>query len=225
MNGMPMPGGWTMSTMWMRMPDQTWAGAASTFLAMWIAMMAAMMLPSLSPVLWRRYHAVAAVAPASAARQTALVGVGYFAAWAAVGATAFPLGVALAALAMRQPVIARGVPIAAAIVVLAAGAIQFSAAKARHLACCQDVAIGNGEPHDSIGSALRAGLRHGLRCVRACAGPTAILFALGVMNPVVMTLVTAAITLERLVPASARLIGVACLGGGFVLLARVTGLG
>ena len=44
MREMPMPGGWTMSMTWMRVPGQTWAGAAS-FLAMWIAMMVAMMLP------------------------------------------------------------------------------------------------------------------------------------------------------------------------------------
>jgi Predicted metal-binding integral membrane protein (DUF2182) len=52
--GMPMPGGWTMSMVWMRMPGQTWLGAATSFLGMWIVMMVAMMLPSLVPML-RRY--------------------------------------------------------------------------------------------------------------------------------------------------------------------------
>ena len=32
---------------------QTWLGAAASFLGMWIVMMAAMMLPSLVPMLWR----------------------------------------------------------------------------------------------------------------------------------------------------------------------------
>ena len=32
MGGMPMPGGWTMSMAWMRMPGQTWLGAAASFL-------------------------------------------------------------------------------------------------------------------------------------------------------------------------------------------------
>ena len=31
MGGMPMPGGWTMSMAWMRMPGQTWLGAAASF--------------------------------------------------------------------------------------------------------------------------------------------------------------------------------------------------
>src|SRR5262245_25195515 len=59
MGEMPMPGGWTMSMAWMRMPGQTWPGAASSFLGMWAVMMVAMMLPSLSPMLWRYRQAVA----------------------------------------------------------------------------------------------------------------------------------------------------------------------
>ena len=53
MGGMPMPGDWTMAMTWMRMPGQSWAGAAASFVGMWIAMMPAMMLPSLVPVLRR----------------------------------------------------------------------------------------------------------------------------------------------------------------------------
>ena len=51
MPGMEMPGGWTMSMAWMRMPGQGWPGAAATFLGMWIVMMVAMMLPVLVPML------------------------------------------------------------------------------------------------------------------------------------------------------------------------------
>ena len=58
MGGMSMPGGWTMSMAWMRMPGQTWAGAAASFLGMWIVMMTAMMLPSLVPMLSRYRRAV-----------------------------------------------------------------------------------------------------------------------------------------------------------------------
>jgi hypothetical protein len=32
MGEMPMPGGWTMSMAWMRMPGQTWPSAAASFL-------------------------------------------------------------------------------------------------------------------------------------------------------------------------------------------------
>src|SRR5216683_6596283 len=58
MGGMLMPGGWTMSMAWMRMPGQTWPGVVASFLGMWVVMMAAMMLPSLVPMLWRYRQAV-----------------------------------------------------------------------------------------------------------------------------------------------------------------------
>src|ERR1017187_10374176 len=48
---MPMPGGWTMSMMWMRMPGETWTASAAMFMLMWLAMMVAMMLPSALPML------------------------------------------------------------------------------------------------------------------------------------------------------------------------------
>src|SRR6266436_2852968 len=47
---MEMPGGWTMSMMWMRMPGQTWAASATSFLLMWLAMMVAMMMPTALPM-------------------------------------------------------------------------------------------------------------------------------------------------------------------------------
>src|SRR6185503_7778831 len=112
MGGMPMPGDWTMSMAWMRMPGQTWPGAAASFLGMWVVMMVAMMLPSLIPMLWRYRQAVGRTGEARLGRMTALVGVGYFVVWTVFGMAAFPLGVALAALEMQQPALARAVPIA-----------------------------------------------------------------------------------------------------------------
>ncbi|MFI5197554.1 MAG: hypothetical protein ACHQJD_02950 [Thermoanaerobaculia bacterium] len=49
--GMPMRGGWTMSMAWMRMPGQTWPGAAASFVGMWVVMMVPMMLPAFVPML------------------------------------------------------------------------------------------------------------------------------------------------------------------------------
>jgi Predicted metal-binding integral membrane protein (DUF2182) len=63
-------------------------------------------------------------------RLTALVGVGYFLVWTVFGMAAFPLGVALAAIEMQQPALARAVPIAVGVVVLIPGSIQFTAWKA-----------------------------------------------------------------------------------------------
>src|SRR5213083_698342 len=110
MGEMAMPGGWTMSMAWMRMPGQTWPGAAASFLGMWVVMMVAMMLPSLVPMLWRYRQAVGRTDKPRLGRLTALVGVGYFFVWTVFGMAVFPLGVALAAIEMQQPALARAVP-------------------------------------------------------------------------------------------------------------------
>src|ERR1700704_6256607 len=84
---MPMPGGWTMSMAWMRMPGQTWPGAAASFLGLWVVMMVAMMLPSLVPMLWR-YRQAVGPGETRLGRLTALVGVGYFFVWTMFGMAA-----------------------------------------------------------------------------------------------------------------------------------------
>jgi len=83
MGQMPMPGGWTMSMAWMRMPGQSWPLAAVSFLGMWLVMMVAMMLPSLLPMLARYRAALDATAYLRRDRLTALVGAGYFFVWSA----------------------------------------------------------------------------------------------------------------------------------------------
>src|SRR5215813_6764659 len=121
MGGMSMPGGWTMSMTWMRMPGQTWLDAAASFIGMWIVMMAAMMLPSFAPMLWRYRQAVGRRGRTRLGRLSALVTAGYFSVWTAFGLVAFVLGVAVAAIEMEQPTLARAVPIAVGFVVLIAG--------------------------------------------------------------------------------------------------------
>ena len=228
MSGMPMPGDWTMSMAWMRMPGQTWPGAAASFLGMWVVMMVAMMLPSLVPMLLRYREAVGRTGETRLARLTSLLGAGYFFVWTVFGMAAFPLGVALAAIEMQRPTLAGAVPIAVGIVVLIAGSLQLTTWKARHLACCRETpGRGRALPADA-GTAWRDGLRLGLHCSQCCAGLMAILLVIGVMDLRVMALVTAAITVERLAPAGervARAIGAIVVGGGLLLIAQAAGLG
>jgi predicted metal-binding membrane protein len=226
-DGMPMPGGWTMSMAWMRMPGQTWPGAAAAFTGMWMAMMVAMMLPSVAPTLWRYREAMGRTGEMRLGRLTALVGLGYFAVWTALGTAIFAVGVVLAGVEMRCEALARAVPMAAGVVVLMAGALQFTPWKARHLACCRE-APGRGRTLIAdAGMAWRHGLRLGVHCGCGCAGLTAILLAIGVMDLRAMAVVTAAITAERLAPAGervARAIGAAAIGAGLLLIARAAGL-
>jgi predicted metal-binding membrane protein len=228
MGGMPMPGGWTMSMAWMRMPGQTWPGAAASFLAMWVVMMMAMMLPSLVPMLGRYRQAVGRTGETRLGRLTALVGVGYFFVWTVFGIAAFTLGVALAAIEMQQSAVSRAVPIAVGAVVLIAGSLQLTAWKARHLACCRE-APGRGLTlPPGAGAAWRHGLRLGLHCSRCCAGLMAILLVIGVMDLRAMAVMAAVITVERLAPAGERVaqaLGVVVAGAGLFLIARASGLG
>ena len=225
MGDMPMPGGWTMSMTWMRMPGETWTGAAASFLLMWVVMMVAMMLPSLVPMLWRYRQALAEAGETRTGRLTALVSVGYFFVWTALGIIVFPLGVALAAIEMRQPALARAVPIAVCMVVLIAGALQFTAWKARHLASCRTMPEADRTLSADAGMAWRYGLR--LHCSYGCAGLTAILLVIGVMDLRAMAVVTAAVTIERLAPAgerAARAIGGVVIAAALFWIARTAGL-
>ena len=228
MRGMPMAGGWTMSMVWMRMPGQTWLGAAASFLGMWLVMMVAMMLASLVQMLWHYRQAVDRTDETRLGPLTALVGVGYFLVWTLFGMAVFPLGVGLAAVEMQDPALARAVPIAVGVVVVIAGILQFAAWKARHLAWCRE-ARGRGRtlPAD-VATAWRHGVRLGLHCTYCCANLMAILLVIGVMDIRAMAVVTAAITVERLAPAGeriARAIGAVVVAAGLFLIARAAGLG
>jgi predicted metal-binding membrane protein len=228
MGEMPMPGGWTMSMAWMRMPGQTLPGAAASFLGMWGVMMVAMMFPSLVPMLWRYRQAVDGTGETRLSRLTALVGVGYFFVWMVFGMAAFSLGVALAAVEIQLPALARAVPMAVGVVVLITGALQFTAWKAHHLACCREAPARCCTFPADAGTAWRHGLRLGLHCSYCCVGLTTILLVMGVMDLRAMAVVTAAITVERLALAGeqvARAIGVVVVGAGLLLIARAAGLG
>ena len=228
MGEMPMPGGWTMSMAWTPMCGQTWTGAAASFLGMWVVMMAAMMLPSLVPMLWRYREAVGSTGETRLGRLTALVGAGYFLVWTLLGIAAFPLGAALAAVEMQQPALASAVPVAIGVVVLIAGVLQFTAWKSRHLACCREAPGADRSLPADAGTAWRYGLRLGLHCSTSCAGLTAILLVVGVMDLRVMAVVAAAITAERFGPAGervARAIGIVTVGAGALLIARAAAFG
>lgn len=187
--------------MWLRMPGQTWPGAALSFLAMWTAMMAAMMLPVLAPALWRYRRAIGAGGAAAARvhpdRAVVVAACGYLAVWAGLGVFIYPLGAALAALRMHQPALAHADTYVVPGIVAAAGLLQLTAWKARHLAFCSDAPI-DLATQAPVRHAWRYGTRLGGHCIQACCGLTAVLLATGLMNPASMIAVTVAVAAERL---------------------------
>src|SRR3954452_4600796 len=174
MGGMPMPGGWTMSMAWMRMPGQAWPAAAASFIGMWLVMMVSMMLPSLAPRLWGYREAIDSRGEKRKAWLTIVVAASYFFVWTQFGIAIYPLGLALAAAEMRHEALARLVPIALGVLILIAGAVQFTAWKQLHLACCRETPGHCTLPADA-GTGWSHGRRLGLQCVFCCANLTAVM--------------------------------------------------
>jgi predicted metal-binding membrane protein len=211
-----MPG---MAMPWARMPGQGALAHWGEFLGMWMLMMIAMMVPALTPMLGRYRGGIRPVRGAQRAALTASVALGYFAVWTLLGAVLFAIGTSLAEWIESVPWLAQAMPALAALVVLTAGALQFTAWKARQLACCRhSLDCGCVAPTHRV--AWRHGLRIGARCVSCCSGLTAVLLAVGVMDLLAMILVTLAISAERLVRDArvTQTIGVALLLTGAALL-------
>jgi predicted metal-binding membrane protein len=199
---MPMPGGWGMSMTWMSMSGQSRFSATRSFLVMWDIMMLAMMLPSLVPMLLHYRHAVEKTNAGRLGWLTALVGLGYFLVWTIVGLVVFLLGVELNAILMQYKELSLIVPVAVGIVVLTAGLLQFSRWKLYQLTCCRALPFrGQMAPGDAC-TAWKHGLRLGIQCSRCSAGLMSILLVIGMMNLFGMVIITFAITIERLAPAS-----------------------
>lgn len=79
-----------------------------------------------------------------------------------------------------------------------------------------------------VGDGRNVDARLGLHCSYCCAGLTAILLVIGVMELRAMALVAAAITIERLGPSGervARASGVVIVAAGVLLIARAAALG
>ncbi|WP_233887555.1 copper chaperone [Paraburkholderia flagellata] len=222
MGGTPMPGGWTMSALWAPMCGRTWFDAAVSFAGMWNVMTVAMMLPAVAPALWRYFEALGDGRAAQAGGMTVMAGFGYFLVWLVVGVLVFAAGAQLTALAVATPALAHTAPAVAGVVVVMAGMLQFSAWKARWLACC-GYSPSCGHAQLDVQAALRHGLRLGRHCLCCCGNLMAALLAAGVMDRPAMALVAAAIAAERWVPGGgkvARGIGAAAIAVGLVMVFR-----
>jgi predicted metal-binding membrane protein len=220
----PMPGGWSLSAMWLPTCGQTWPEAAAAFTGVWALMMLPMMLPPLMPALWVHWKKARHLAFERYGRSTMLVIASYLAAWAILGVFVFPVGAGLAISVIRSAALARAMPVISGVVIIVAGAMQFTEWKARRIVCCR-----NALQHrlvSSAGTLPVAALKHGLRlaihCSFCCANLMAALFALGVMDLRAMAAVTVAMTIEQCVPWGGRTaqgIGFAAIAAGLVLTA------
>ena len=221
MGALPMPGGWSMSAVWMPMCGQTWLGAATAFIGMWTVMMTAMMLPSSAPQ-WRR-HGRRTLGSRHSLWLALIAAAVYLAVWALGGTLVFCAGNAFAASLPHASAVARAVPLSSGLSILLAGAVQFTAWKRQRVTCPPRVLFYDPDRTRGMRAACRFGLRLAMHEAFCCANLMAVVLAIGVMDLRVMAAMTAAATAERLSPScrhTGRAIGAAIVATGMLAIAR-----
>lgn len=195
---MAMPGGWSMSMIWMRMPGQSWLAAAAMFVWMWLAMMVVMMLPSALPMFTAFHRSAVARGIGLAGIKTAMVVSGYFAVWTAIGIVAYAAGIVATQAAMKWTKLSLAAPALAGVALVLAGLFQWSRWKKAGLSRCRAFDVcAMPETHGNPWTAMRRGFREGIDCGICCSGLMIVMLVLGAMNPVVMIAVAIVIALEK----------------------------
>jgi predicted metal-binding membrane protein len=186
-----------------------WTAATfATMAVIWLAMMAAMMLPSAAPMilLFATIERKGRPAPGRSRGATSLFAGGYLAVWAgfAIVATAAQWGLDEARLLSPSVALASG--FLAGGVLLLAGIYQLTPLKQACLRLCRS-------PFDFLmryrqgrAGALAMGLRHGMFCLGCCWAIMALLFVGGAMNMGWVAALTLFVLAEKQFPAG-RLVG------------------
>jgi predicted metal-binding membrane protein len=172
-------------------------GPLGWFLGVWTVMMAAMMLPSVSPTVVLYSRMTRSKSPLAPLVFTA----GYLVTWGAAGLLAF--GIADGGRRLADGVITwdgAGRWLAAGILVMAA-VYELTPLKGMCLAKCRSpLGFLLGSWRSGYRGALAMGTRHGLWCLGCCWALMAALFALGVMSLAWMAFVAALIAAEKVLP-------------------------
>ncbi|MEM9060804.1 MAG: DUF2182 domain-containing protein [Pseudomonadota bacterium] len=201
-DGKPM-GAMQMDMPGMSMNPADWSlGTISVTIAMWILMMAAMMLPAMAPV--TAIYAGLAAKEDRGLRLASRIGLfltGYFALWAA-----FSVVAALGQLSLRgSSWFAMGgtlaLPFAAGLLLIVAGAYQFTPVKEfclRH--CRHPLTYLMSHWREGLAGAFPVGARHGLYCFGCCVALMGLMFVFGAMNVIWMAVIALYFLAEKILP-------------------------
>jgi predicted metal-binding membrane protein len=231
MAGMPMeatPGAAmpAMAGMGMGAAPSDWSVVAVlSTIAMWLLMMAAMMLPSMAPML-SVYAGLAAKEDRGAllALRIALFALGYFLLWAA-----FSVIAAMGQLGLRESAWftmggTLATPVATGVLLLVAGAHQFTSVKDLCLKHCRHpLAFLMVHWREGLAGAFPIGARHGVYCFGCCVAFMGLMFVFGAMNVLWMALIALYFLAEKILPHErvwGRAVGVALLAAGAAMLAQ-----
>jgi predicted metal-binding membrane protein len=192
--------------------------ALPAFIALWVVMMAAMMFPSVAPmvIVWIRSLSARSTTWQRVEGVTEFLA-GYLIAWTAFGLLAYVALLGAGRLVDVSPLAAKWV--GAAIFALA-GIYQLTPLKETCLRHCRSP-VGSLFHYASFrGPArdLRVGLHHGLYCVACCWGLMIVLIAVGAMNIAVMAALAGVILIEKIWKYGPRF---AMVVGGVLILAAV----
>src|SRR5215211_5223255 len=179
-------------------------GRLRWFAVVWVTMMAAMMLPSVSPM------AVACVRaeggrPARSLVRTVAFASGYLLCWVVFGLLAYALVEGVRSLDVDFLAWSRAGRYLAGGVILSAALYELTTAKGKCLRHCRDSRLLRRQPGGT--GALVMGMEQGAFCVGCSGALMAALFALGVMRIPWMLVIAAVIAIEKLLPWKVTAIG------------------
>jgi len=178
-------------------------GRLRWFAVVWVTMMAAMMLPSLSPM------AVAcsrgAGGRARSISRTAAVSAGYLMCWVVFGMLAYALVEGVRSLELDFLALSRAGRYFVGGVLLGAALYELTTAKGKCLRHCRDSRLLRRRPGGT--GALVMGLEQGGFCVGCSGALMAALFALGVMSIPWMLVIAGLVAIEKLLPWTVIAIG------------------
>ena len=180
-------------------------GSLSFYVGAWVVMMAAMMFPSIVPMvrtyaLVQRSRYVRRGLGEPTAAIVAFVA-GYLVTWTVFGLGAYAAFGLMRALEIDALAWDAGGAYLAGAVIVAAAAYQLTPLKDACLSRCRGPLDFLTERwRDGVGGGLRLGLEHGAWCVGCCWALMAALFALGAMSVTWMVFIAALVAVEKLLP-------------------------
>jgi predicted metal-binding membrane protein len=193
------------------------------FVATWTVMTVAMMLPTSLPVI-ATLHAFASER-SDRLLLVALTVLGYLIVWILAGALVLTGYRSWQWLLASSPWLAGRLPAGAPLLLLLAGAFQFSSLKYKCLEKCRSpfsFVIEHWQGRRERWQAFRLGIDHGLFCVGCCWALMLLMFVVGTASLVWMLILALLMAVEKNVPWGRRLsapVGVALLAWGAILLA------
>lgn len=191
--------------------------ALAPFLGTWSVMMAAMMLPSATPMIL--LHRLGAEGRVRTELWSAAFVAGYLVVWASVGIVVWGIAMVTNTFAIPEQ---RALAVAG--ILLLAGVYQFTPLKSTCLRACRtpaDFLLTHW--HRGLVGQVRLGIEHGLYCLGCCWALMALFVGVGAMSLVWAAGIAAVVLIEKVLPrgiAFGRIAGILLVAAAVIVLVR-----